>query len=207
MIVGFDWQLGYKQMQFIRHCISWKHVYIYSDNLQTKWNTHQHTQHIIPLTNHHIIRLVHFYVATLNMHYNSPYLSTANQGIKVLYLLSYRHDMGMPIMQFRRSPDRSIFVMETSIHIRPVFILVQHPVYGAYVKTVIRTSITKLEQSWDRLKFIIGTPIKNNTCYGCDPRWLSLVKYDFIGIILRLVDTSWKCFCCSKCGRKWDLAH
>ena len=160
MIVGFDWQLEYKQMQFIRHCISWKHVYIYSNNLQTKWNTHQHTQHIIPLTNLHMIRLVHFYVATLNMHYNSPYLSTANQGIKVLHLLSYRHDMGMPIMQFRRSPDRSIFVMETSIHIRPVFILVQHPVYGAYVKTVMRTSITKLEQSWDRLKFIIGIPIK-----------------------------------------------
>ena len=143
---------------------------------------------------------------------NSSYLSAANQGIKVLHLLSYRHDMGMPIMQFRRSSDRSIFVMETSIHIRPVFILVQHPVYGAYVKTGMRTSITKLEQSWDRLNFIIGIPIKNNTCYGCDPRWLSLIKYDLIenaniSLILRLVDTSWKCFCCSKRGRKWDLAH
>ena len=69
IVVGFDWQLGYKQMQFKRHCISWKHVYRYSDKLQTKWNTHQHTQHITPLTNHHRIRLVHFYVAILNMHY------------------------------------------------------------------------------------------------------------------------------------------
>ena len=68
IVVGFDWQLGYKQMQFIRHCISWKHVYIYSDNLQTKLNIHQHTQHIIPLTNHHIIILVPFYVAISNMH-------------------------------------------------------------------------------------------------------------------------------------------
>ena len=71
IIVGVYWKLGSKQMQFIRHYISWKHVYIYSDNLQTKWNTHQHTQHIIPLTNHNIIRLVHFYVAISNMHWLS----------------------------------------------------------------------------------------------------------------------------------------
>ena len=69
IVVGFYWQLGSKQMYFIRHYISLKHLYIYSDNLQTKWNAHQHTQHIIPLTNHHIIGLVHFYVAISNMHW------------------------------------------------------------------------------------------------------------------------------------------
>ena len=69
IVVGYYWQLGSKQMYFIKHYISLKHLYIYSDNLQTKWNAHQHTQHIIPLTNHHIIRLVHFHVAISNMHW------------------------------------------------------------------------------------------------------------------------------------------
>ena len=64
-------------------------------------------------------------------------------------------------------------------------------------------SITKLEQSCDCLNFMMGIPIKPIVFYGYGPRWLSWVKYDFIenpniGIILRLVDISWKylLMCC-----------
>ena len=66
--------------------------------------------------------------------------------------------MGMPIIQSGWSHDRPKFMMETSIHVRPVFILVYHRVYSANAKTGIRTSITKLEQSLDRLNFIMGFP-------------------------------------------------
>ena len=65
------------------------------------------------------------------------------------------------------------------------------------------TSITKLEQSCDRLNFMMGIPIKPILFYGYDPRRLSWVKYDFIenaniGLILRLVDIGWKylLMCC-----------
>ena len=67
--------------------------------------------------------------------------------------------MGMPIIQSGWSHDRPNFIRETSIHVRPVFILVHHRVYSADVKAGIRTSITKLDQSWDRLNFIMGIPI------------------------------------------------
>ena len=66
----------------------------------------------------------------------------------------------------RWSHDRPNFIMETVIQVRPVFILVHHRVYSANAQTGIRTSITKLEQSWDRLNFIMGIPIKP-TLYIC----------------------------------------
>ena len=77
--------------------------------------------------------------------------------------------MGMPIIQSGWSHDLPNFIMETSIHVRPVFILVHHRVYSANVKTGIRTSITKSEQSWDRLNFIMGIPIKPTLFMGAIP--------------------------------------
>ena len=73
----------------------------------------------------------------------------------------------MPIIQSGWSHDRPNFIMETSIHVRPVFILVHRRVYSANLKAGIRTAITKLEQSWDRLTGWprSGWPLSTTLCY------------------------------------------
>ena len=143
-----------------------------------------------------------------------------NDGIVPIKVLGIE----MPIIQSGWSHDRPNFIMETSIHVRPVFILVHRRVYSANLKAGIRTAITKLEQSWDRLNFIMGIPITPTLLWVRSQR-IVIGKVWFYWnrkhrLLLLLVDISWKCLprCCiwwlsisklifSNVGRKWDLVH
>ena len=78
------------------------------------------------------------------------------------------------------------------MHVRPVL----HPVYGANVDWYVDFHF-KVGAVMRRSSLYDGDSHKANTFYGYDPRWLSWVKYVFIenaniGLILRLVDISWK---------------